>query len=88
MEYATDLNPVALGIVGSSPTSRTTQPTIEWAFDLMKTNSRFVLIDCKTKMLTVYEDKAPLQNATYKMEGPVSPAEVEEVRVASYPTKA
>lgn len=54
----------------------------------MKTNSRFVLIDCKAKMLTVYDGKVPLQNATYKIEGPVTSAEIEEVRVANYPTKA
>ena len=54
----------------------------------MKTNSRFVLIDCKNNKLTVYEDRVPLPDATYIIQAAVSVEEIEEVRVASYPTKA
>lgn len=86
--YATDLKSVVERHAGSTPASRTTQPTIEWAFDLMKTNSRFVLIDCKAKKATVYDGKVPLENATYEIQGPVSSAEIEEIRVTNYPTKA
>ena len=42
MVYATDLKSVVAGHAGSSPASRTTLPTFEWAFDLM--NSLVTLI--------------------------------------------
>lgn len=52
----------------------------------MKTNSRLVLLDFKTKFVYVYEEKRVIQ--TYKIEGPLSVEDVEEVRTAPETTRA
>ena len=52
----------------------------------MKTNTRFAVLDFKTKKVYVYDERRLI--VTYEITGPITPQDVEEARTTPETTRA